>query len=109
MLFSIVFCGYLLSKNRIPDGWSWAQDWSPANYAYEALVLNEFDGIDGLYVTSVVGENKVTAGPFTGEQILHCFGFIKDIPSMVRSLWIMAAVYLSAIFLLLKTIIRESR
>ena len=71
MLFSIVFCGYLLSKNRIPDGWSWAQDWSPANYAYEALVLNEFDGIDGLYVTSVVGENKVTAGPFTGEHAMH--------------------------------------
>ena len=53
--------------------WDWVAAASPAYYAYNALVKNEFEAVSGLYITSVIGNLKESVGPFKGDVMLACF------------------------------------
>jgi hypothetical protein len=44
---------------------------------YEALVYNEMNGLEDLYLTSTIVDTELAVGPFTGNNLAHCFGF-KD-------------------------------
>ncbi|KAJ8608935.1 hypothetical protein CTAYLR_005316 [Chrysophaeum taylorii] len=44
--FSMFFCGYAIPIDQVPTYWSWAPKFSFARWSFEALILNEFDGID---------------------------------------------------------------
>jgi ABC-type multidrug transport system permease subunit len=109
MLTSLLFCGFLLNKKRIPDGFEWILWWSPGNYAYEALVENEFQGLDGLYITSVLADEVIRAGPFTGSNLAHCFGFEDRVGTDVWTLVIMAGVYFTAVLIVMELFIKEKR
>lgn len=45
--FCIFFCGYSIPVNQVPTYWSWATNFSFARWSFEALVLNEMQGIGG--------------------------------------------------------------
>ena len=45
MLFEMLFGGLLLNKNSIPNAFQWMQRISFFNYAFEALVVNEVNGL----------------------------------------------------------------
>jgi ATP-binding cassette subfamily G (WHITE) protein 2 len=109
MLTSLLFCGYLLNKDQTPDSFAWLTLWSPGNYAYEALVYNEFDGLKELYITSTIADSKMTAGPFTGRELAHCFGFKDEIYFDLVVLLLMGAVYFTAILIAMKLFIKEQR
>mmetsp|Transcript_1019 Transcript_1019/g.1696 ORF Transcript_1019/g.1696 Transcript_1019/m.1696 type:complete len:319 (-) Transcript_1019:308-1264(-) len=109
MLTSLLFCGFLLNKKRIPAGFEWILWWSPGNYAYEALVENEFTGLEDLYITSVLADEVIRAGPFTGTNLAHCFGFEDRVTSDVWTLLVMAGVYFGAVMVVMELFIKEKR
>lgn len=110
MLTSLLFCGYLLNRDRIPNGFEFLQLWSPGNYAYEALVVNEFVGLHELYVTSIIGEEQVAAGPFTGRQIANCFSFeVGMVDDDIVILALMGGVYFFLILVVMHFFIKERR
>lgn len=78
VLFSLLFAGYLENSGSIPASWEWMQTASASYYAFNALLVNEFTPLDDLYVTTVIGEDAQSAGPFTGRDILNCFGYGKE-------------------------------
>jgi ATP-binding cassette subfamily G (WHITE) protein 2 len=109
MLTSLLFCGFLLNKTRIPPAFTWVLAWAPGNYAYEALVLNEFDGLTELYITTTISKETVKAGPFTGKEISHCFGFLQEEDFELAVLFGMAAVYFIAVLVVMELFIKEKR
>ena len=74
-----------------------------------ALVVNEMKGLEGLYITSTVGETQEKAGPFSGTNLAHCFGFLDRIPRDVLVLALMAAGYLLLVMLVMELFIKEKR
>ena len=46
MLYQMLFAGLLLNKTTIPAMWSWLFKFSFFNFAFEALAVNEVNGID---------------------------------------------------------------
>jgi ABC-type multidrug transport system permease subunit len=109
MLTSLLFCGFLLSKSATPDSFKWLQHWSPGSYAYEALVFNEMHNLTGLYVTSTISKETIRAGPFTGDELAHCFGFLDEVDFDVSVLLGMAAAYFAAVLLVMQVYIKEKR
>mmetsp|Transcript_22969 Transcript_22969/g.60686 ORF Transcript_22969/g.60686 Transcript_22969/m.60686 type:complete len:503 (-) Transcript_22969:355-1863(-) len=47
MLFSLLFAGYLKNVAHFPSGWKLGAYLSPSFYAYNALVKNELETVDG--------------------------------------------------------------
>jgi ABC-type multidrug transport system permease subunit len=109
MLTSLLFCGFLLNKDSIPDGFSFLTWWSPASYAYEALVYNEFDGLQGLYITTTISKSEVSAGPFTGVEIAHCFKFLDEVGYDTFILLVMAAGYFALVLVVMQVFVKEKR
>ena len=111
---TILFClpnRYLKQKSRLPDGQIfefllWA---SPANYAYETLVVNEMNGLTDLRLTPKHGNEKITSPTLKGEDITRCFGFNDQIPEDLRTLGFMAAIYFGAVWLAMEVFGRERR
>ena len=93
----------------MPGVLDWLQQWAPGNYAYEALVVNEMIGLDELYITSTIGKATQKAGPFTGSELAHCFGFEDQIIYDVVILAIMACVYLAVMLVVMKLYVKEKR
>lgn len=44
--FCMFYCGYAIPLDDVPWYWSWAPDFSFARWSFEALIINEFHGID---------------------------------------------------------------
>ena len=110
MLLSILFSGFLLNRQRVPVGFRWLQQWSPGQYLYEALVVNEFETLDGLYITTVIGNGKNSVGPFTGEEIMHCFGYHSgQYGHDAAMLTLMTIGYIALTLVVVKFFVRESR
>jgi ATP-binding cassette subfamily G (WHITE) protein 2 len=109
MLTSLLFSGFLLNKTQIPHAFTWILDWAPGNYAFEALSVNEFDGLTDLYITSTISHEKISAGPFTGEQITHCFGFKDHFSPDLTVLLIMSLGYCIGVLIVMKCFIKEKR
>lgn len=42
LLFLILFGGFIVSPEAIPEYWSWVYWWNPFAWAYRALIINEF-------------------------------------------------------------------
>ena len=42
LLFLILFGGWIVAPQAIPDYWSWVYWWNPFAWAYRALIINEF-------------------------------------------------------------------
>jgi hypothetical protein len=109
MLTSLLFSGFLLNKNRIPAAFAWVLSVSPGSYAFEALTVNEFNELSDLYITSTIGADVQKAGPFTGKEIVHCFGFIQELPYDMWMLLGMAVFSFSGVFVSMKLYIKERR
>jgi len=109
MLTSLLFCGFLLAKDSIPDAFNFLVWWSPASYAYEALVYNEFDGLENLYITTTISKSTVSAGPFTGAEIAHCFKFLDEVGYDTVMLLIMAGGYFALVLVVMQIFVKEKR
>ena len=127
-LFALLFAGYLLAVAQGTDGvaaavraaldardapralWAVMAALSPLRCAYGALVVNEFAGLEGLRITTVLGSGTETSPPFSGEDMLRCFGFAPDqLGDDVAALVAMLGASLALVFLLLRFVVREKR
>lgn len=69
LLFSLLFAGLFINKETIPFGLSWIEKLSVFHYAYEALAVNEVNGL-------VLKEKKFGLNiEVPGAVILSTFGF----------------------------------
>jgi ABC-type multidrug transport system permease subunit len=109
MLTSILFCGFLFSKRDLPLVLQWILWWSPGNYTFEALVVNEMAGLEGLYVTTTISHSEARAGPFTGEELSTCFGFIGTVNFDLAILVVMSGFYFSVMVFVMKIFMKEVR
>ncbi|GFH16579.1 ABC2_membrane domain-containing protein, partial [Haematococcus lacustris] len=104
LLLSMLFAGFLLSRNKMPGWIGWAANLS---YAFEALASNEFHGATDFRFTAFhqpgTPPELVPHIDVTGDDILNTFGFQVDgyWPD-VRRLLLLCAVFLTATYLLLK-------
>ncbi|KAL6745275.1 hypothetical protein V8C86DRAFT_42591 [Haematococcus lacustris] len=107
LLLSMLFAGFLLSRNKMPGWIGWAANLSYARYAFEALASNEFHGATDFRFTAFhqpgTPPELVPHIDVTGDDILNTFGFQVDgyWPD-VRRLLLLCAVFLTATYLLLK-------
>eukprot|EP00842_Homolaphlyctis_polyrhiza_P002889 jgi/Hompol1/3600/HPOL_006637-RA len=104
MLFEMLFGGLLLNKSSIPPAFQWMQRLSFFNYAFEALVVNEVNGL------TLVEEKFNLKIDVPGSFILQAFGldaqgFWRDI----QALGIMASVFIGVAFLWLQFVVKERR
>lgn len=76
LLFSVLFCGFLVAPDVIPNYYSWIYWWNPMAWAYRTLVLNEFRSED--YDDPVVLANGTITDTTEGDQILTQQGFIHN-------------------------------
>mmetsp|Transcript_37818 Transcript_37818/g.65187 ORF Transcript_37818/g.65187 Transcript_37818/m.65187 type:complete len:159 (+) Transcript_37818:185-661(+) len=110
VLFSLLFAGYLQSPAKIPDGWKWMSHLSPSAHAYNALLTNELAGIEQLSITTVIGDDKETAGPFTGRTILSCFHLGDHSPGYYNTVLATGlCVLIAAIYLTQHVFLKERR
>ena len=110
VLFSLLFAGFLANSSIIPDSWLWMQYVSPAYYGYNALIRNELEPIDDLYITTVIGNDKQKAGPFTGNQMLKCLSLgANSVDFNITVLGIYFVVILATMFLVMHFWLRETR
>ncbi|KAL5039223.1 hypothetical protein BDV3_002607 [Batrachochytrium dendrobatidis] len=104
MLFEMLFGGLLLNKSSIPPAFQWMQRISFFNYAFEALVVNEVNGL------SLLEEKFGLKIDVPGSVILQAFGldalgYWED----VKLLGIMCMVFIGIAFIWLQLFVRERR
>ena len=75
MLLNCLFGGYMLSNKDLPALVDLVGNLFPNKHAYEMLVLNEFEGVDGFAFTATV-HREVQRRPVDGDLILSTFGFV---------------------------------
>ena len=96
LLSAALFGGFLVQRDALPAGWRWMAALSPINYAFEALAINEFHGVDGFAFTSrVAPDARVNVN---GDQVLSTFGFQTSWSAFaddVRSLVALSAAFLT--------------
>ncbi|GMF08726.1 unnamed protein product [Ambrosiozyma monospora] len=79
LLFSLLFAGLFINKETIPVAISWFENVSVFHYGYEALSVNEVNGL-------VLKERKYGLDiSVPGAVILSTFGF--DVSAVVRDIW----------------------
>ena len=83
----------------------------PVRYAYEALVINEFEHVRRLRITTSIGDNPTIASQWLeGTTMLRCLGFDPDAKlSNIGSLLAWLVCGLVALGLLLRFQVREAR
>jgi hypothetical protein len=86
MLFQMLFAGVLLNANQIPAPMQWIQYTSLFKYAYEAVSVNNAQGVR--LVTSIAGLDVT----LTATSILTAFGI--DINAYSRDVTIMLAIFI---------------
>jgi hypothetical protein len=73
-------------------------------------VINEFDGLDPLYITTILGNGEVKSPPLTGDEIVHCFGFSVDM--LATDLFVLVLMFgacVALIFLLLRFVVKSAK
>ncbi|KAG1371630.1 ABC transporter G family member 6-like [Cocos nucifera] len=53
LAYFLLFCGFFINRNRIPDYWIWFHYISLLKYPYEAVLQNEFDDSTKCFVRGV--------------------------------------------------------
>mmetsp|Transcript_68689 Transcript_68689/g.191584 ORF Transcript_68689/g.191584 Transcript_68689/m.191584 type:complete len:159 (-) Transcript_68689:680-1156(-) len=110
VLFSLLFAGYLKNPSDLPTGWLWFSWFSPSFYGYNALIENELAESPDLYITTVIGSDKQTAGPFSGRTILDCFDLGNSTVASYNSTMAMGFVgLLLVIYLVMDKVLKERR
>jgi ABC-type multidrug transport system fused ATPase/permease subunit len=71
LLFFVVFCGFLVSPDVIPNYYMWLYWWNPLAWAYRGLVLNEFTSSDWDWTT-------LSSGQRAGDAVLEYTGFVHN-------------------------------
>lgn len=104
ILFSMLFGGFLLNKERMPLMLKWLPRLSWFNFAFEALVVNE--------LANVVLRDTTAAIPIDipGKLILRQFGF--DVEAFTRDtlhLLLLFSVLVACAYLGLVYLVREKR
>lgn len=103
LLFSLLFGGFLLNKERIPGLFALLPRLSPFNYAFEALIVNELREIS-------VKDDSVVDIEIPGRIILKQFGFnAEGYKSDVASLMVMLVLGVCLGFLALRAFVKERR
>jgi len=109
VLLSMLFGGFLLSRNKMPGWIGWAAGLSYVRYAFEALVSTEFHGATGFRFTAFhqpgAPPDKLPHVNVSGDDILATFGFSTSDSAYwddVAALTLLCGLLLGATFLLLK-------
>lgn len=103
-LFMLLFGGLFLNRGDVPPSCQWAADLSYVNYAFEALMINEFHNATGFYLDSVFNK-AVHIDVADGSEILTTLSFGTTLERYrfdVAVLGGMTVVYLLLTFMLLK-------
>ena len=104
MLFSLLFAGFLLNHDAIPQGALWLQTLSIFHYGFESLIVNEvlqLTLIDKQYGLDIT---------VPGAAILSSFGFDNNsLWADVRNLGIVAAVFVVLAYAAMHLLLVERR
>ncbi|KAG7357215.1 multidrug ABC transporter ATPase [Nitzschia inconspicua] len=91
VFFFMLFCGFIIAPNTIPNYYTWIYWYNPLSWAYRSLILNEFTSSkysqqDGDAILTFLGFVNSQGEPFNREWIL--WGFIFMLSHIVLSLTI---------------------
>eukprot|EP00403_Amphidinium_massartii_P008428 CAMPEP_0178426162 /NCGR_PEP_ID=MMETSP0689_2-20121128/29096_1 /TAXON_ID=160604 /ORGANISM="Amphidinium massartii, Strain CS-259" /LENGTH=1373 /DNA_ID=CAMNT_0020047847 /DNA_START=36 /DNA_END=4154 /DNA_ORIENTATION=+ len=92
VLFMVIFSGFIIAAEEIPEYWVWMYYINPIAYAFTGLVHNELK-------SDTYSEIDITTGKKLGEQYLETFGFKTEDHWMTTACIFLAAIYV--VFLLL--------
>jgi hypothetical protein len=89
VFFFMLFCGFIIAPNTIPNYYQWIYWYNPLSWSYRALVVNEFTSSkytkeEGESILGFAGFVDSKGEPFTREWIL--WGFIFMIGHILLSL-----------------------
>jgi ABC-type lipoprotein export system ATPase subunit len=81
VLLFILFCGFIIPPNVIPDYFVWIYWYNPLAWAYRALLVNEYrsplyseDEADD--ILSFIGMVDINGKPMEQEWVLYCFVYM---------------------------------
>lgn len=100
LLFLMLFCGFIITPDTIPDYYSWIYWWNPLAWAYRALVLNEFLSEKWDYAPE--GDDS---GLTAGQQVLKANGFLLPGGDLFDQEWILWGFVYLIIFLVIHTLL----
>ena len=104
MLFSLLFAGFLLNHDAIPQGALWLQTLSIFHYGFESLIVNE---VLQLTLTDKKYGLDITV---PGAAILSSFGFDNHaLWADIRSLGVVAAVFIVLAYSAMHVLLIERR
>lgn len=104
MLFSLLFAGFLLNHDAIPQGALWLQTLSIFHYGFESLIVNE------VLQLTLVDKKYGLDITVPGAAILSSFGFNNSaLWSDVRNLGIVAAVFIVLAYSAMHVLLIERR
>ena len=100
VLVSIMYGGFILSKHTMGRFSTFEANFSYMNFAFEALLINEFHGAEGYYFNSYA-DSKLRKN-VTGDEILALFNFdANNLMLDIAALCMMAFTLFALCFLLL--------
>ena len=100
ILISIMYSGFILSRHTMGGFAKAATDFSFMNYAFEALLINEFHGAEGYYFNSYA-DSRLRVN-VTGDEVLELFHFdANNLLLDISALFLVACTFFMLCFLLL--------
>jgi len=84
LLFLMLFCGFIITPDNIPNYYGWVYWWNPLAWAYRALLLNEF--LSSRWSFTFDGD---TSGMTAGQQVLRVNGFVLPNGQVFGKEWIL--------------------
>ena len=104
MLFSLLFAGFLLNHDAIPQGALWLQTLSIFHYGFESLIVNE------VLQLTLVDKKYGLDITVPGAAILSSFGFDNHALWMdIRNLGIVAAIFIVLAYAAMHVLLVERR
>ncbi|KAF1737461.1 ABC transporter G family member [Beauveria bassiana] len=104
MLFSLLFAGFLLNREKIPASAAWLQSISIFHYGFEALIVNEVVGL------TLIDEKVGIPIKVPGATILSTFGFQNGaLWYDIRNLGIFAATFILVAYAAMHILLVERR
>ncbi|WZN64353.1 pleiotropic drug resistance-like ABC transporter [Chloropicon roscoffensis] len=100
ILISIMYSGFILSRHTMGGFAKAATEFSFMNYAFEALLINEFHGAEGYYFNSYA-DSRLRVN-VTGDEVLELFHFnANNLLLDISALFLVACTFFMLCFLLL--------
>lgn len=104
MLFSLLFAGFLLNREKIPASAAWLQSISIFHYGFEALIVNE------VVELTLIDEKVGIPIQVPGATILSTFGFENGaLWYDIRNLGIFAATFIVFAYVAMHVLLVERR